>query len=107
MIDRFDGLCTGEIEAKQQNPNSVYTNMELEKLSHSMLVMAYRDLRRMRDNDNEAYDTLLHEFRIVVADLMRTQEMLRDINNWLSGENGTALPYHVFQQVTDYFKEPF
>jgi len=107
MIDRFDGLCTGEIAEKQQNPNSVYTNMELEKMSHSMLVMAYRDLRRMRDNDSEAYDMLLQEFRIVVADLMKTQAMLRGINEWLSGENGTALPYHLFEEITNYHKEPF
>lgn len=85
----------------------VFTSDELEKMSHSELVMAYRNLRRLRDNDGEAYDTLLQEFRIVVADLMRTQSMLRDINNWLGGENGTALPYHVFEQITDYFKEPF
>lgn len=85
----------------------IFSNDELEKMSHSELVMAYRDLRRLHDNDGEAYDTLLHEFRIVVADLMVTQEMLRDINNWLGGENGTALPYHVFEKIGDYFKEPF
>lgn len=85
----------------------VFTNDELEKMSHSELVMAYRNLRRLRDNDSEAYDTLLHEFRTVVADLMVTQDILRGINDWLSGENGTALPYHVFEQVTNYFKEPF
>lgn len=85
----------------------VFTNDELEKMSHSELVMAYRNIRRLRDNDSEAYDTLLHEFHTVVADLMVTQDILRGINDWLSGENGTALPYHVFEQVTNYFKEPF
>lgn len=85
----------------------VFTSDELEKMSHSELVMAYRNLRRLRDNDGEAYDTLLQEFRIVVADLMVTQDILRDINGWLSGENGTSLPYPVFEKIANYFKEPF
>lgn len=85
----------------------VFTNDELEKMSHSELVMSYRDLRRLRDNDNEAYDTLLQEFRIVVADLMHTQSMLRGVNNWLVGKTDNVLPYNVFEEIKNYHKEPF
>ena len=67
----YEGM---EIMKKNENvAGHVYTNLELEHLSHSGLVMAYRDLRRLRDNDSEAYDMLLQEFRTVVADLLVTQ----------------------------------
>lgn len=85
----------------------VFTSDELEKMSHSELVMAYRNLRRLRDNDGEAYDTLLQEFRIVVADLMKTQSMLRGVNDWLVGNTDNALPYDVFEEIKNYHKEPF
>ena len=85
----------------------VFTNDELEKMSHSELVMAYRDLRRLRDNDGEAYDTLLTEFRIVVADLMTTQGILREVNDWLVGDTNNVLRRETLDKIYEYFKEPF
>jgi len=85
----------------------IFSNDELEKMSHSELVMAYRDLRRLRDNDSEAYDTLLHEFRIVVADLMTTQGILREVNDWLVGDTNNVLRRETLDKIYEYFKEPF
>ena len=85
----------------------VFTNDELEKMSHSELVIAYRNLRRLRDSDNEAYDSLLTEFRGSVADVIKLQNILSGINDWLSGKNGTAMPYNTFEEIKNYFKEPF